>query len=190
MNGTLRPAALLRVSRSIDTITGAIGRLAAWLALALVLIGTFNAVARYLGRFVGMNLSSNAWLELQWYLFSVLFLLAAAWVLRDDSHVRVDVFYSRVSARSQAIINIAGTVLFLIPFSAFVLWVSSPVIRNSWQIREGSPDPGGLPRYPLKALILVCFALLLLQALSELIKEVHRFRTGGLPESHHRADGV
>jgi TRAP-type mannitol/chloroaromatic compound transport system permease small subunit len=92
--------------------------------------------------------------------------------------VRVDVLYSRLGARAQSVINILGTLLLLVPFSAFVLWVSSPVVRASWRIRELSPDPGGLPRYPLKALILVSFALLLLQALSELLKEARKFRCG------------
>lgn len=169
---------LLRVARGIDRVTGGIGRAVAWMVLLMVLIGAFNAIARYLGRYVGINLSSNAYLEMQWYLFSITFLLGAAYALREDAHVRVDVMFSRVSARTQSIINIAGTLIFLIPFSIFIVWVSSPVIRNSWVIREGSPDPGGLPRYPLKAMILVCFALLLLQAASELIKEFHKLRLG------------
>jgi TRAP-type mannitol/chloroaromatic compound transport system permease small subunit len=172
----------LRIARAIDSLTGAIGRAVAWLALLMVLIGAFNAVARYLGRFLGVHLSSNAYLELQWYLFSIMFLLGAAYVLREDAHVRVDVLYGRVSARTQSIINILGTLFLLIPFSAFVLWVSTPVVRSSWRIREMSPDPGGLPRYPLKAMILVCFALLLLQALAQLIRETHSLRHG--PEPH------
>jgi TRAP-type mannitol/chloroaromatic compound transport system permease small subunit len=167
---------LLRTARGIDRLTGGIGRFVAWLVLLMVLIGAFNAVARYLGRYMGVSLSSNAYLELQWYLFSIIFLLGAAYALREDAHVRVDVIYGRVSARARSIINIAGTIVFLIPFCVFLLWVSSPVIRASWRVREGSPDPGGLPRYPLKAMIIVCFALLLLQAISELIKEVHRLR--------------
>ena len=194
MDPITRNSASLRVSSAIDRVTGAVGRAAAWLALVMVIVGAFNAVARYLGRYVGINLSSNAYLELQWYLFSMLFLLGGAWVLRENAHVRVDVLYSRLSARGQSLINIIGTVLMLIPFSVFVLWVSSPVVRSSWRIREGSPDPGGLPRYPLKALILVCFALLLLQAVSELIKAVHRFRHGDEPvaaaERHHLTEGV
>ncbi|MGH7447288.1 MAG: TRAP transporter small permease subunit [Longimicrobiales bacterium] len=188
---------MLRLSAAIDRVTGGIGRAASWLALVMILIGAFNAVARYLGRYIGINLSSNAYLELQWYLFSMLFLLGAAWTLRDDAHVRVDVLYARLSPRAQSVINILGTVLLLVPFSVFVIWVSTPVIRSSWTIREGSPDPGGLPRYPLKALILVCFALLLLQAVSELIKEVHRFRSAepvgaGAPghDVQHRPEGV
>ena len=181
-------SAPLRVAAAIDRATGVLGRASAWLALIMVLVGAFNAVARYLGRYVGINLSSNAYLEMQWYLFSMLFLLGAAWVLRENAHVRVDVLYSRVSTRAQSLINILGTLLLLVPFSAFVLWVSSPIVRNSWSIREGSPDPGGLPRYPLKALILVCFALLLLQAVSELIKEFHRYRHGAEIDAAARAE--
>jgi TRAP-type mannitol/chloroaromatic compound transport system permease small subunit len=175
-------SAPLRVAAAIDRLTGAIGRAAAWITLAMVLIGAFNAIARYLGRYLGVHLSSNAYLELQWYLFSIMFLLGAAYVLREDAHVRVDVLYGRVTARAQGIINILGTLLLLIPFSAFILWVSTPVVRSSWRIREMSPDPGGLPRYPLKAMILVCFALLLLQAVSKLIRDVHTLRNGAVPD--------
>jgi TRAP-type mannitol/chloroaromatic compound transport system permease small subunit len=177
MDPMTRNSAPLRVSAAIDRVTGAVGRAAAWLALVMVLVGAFNAVARYLGRYVGVNLSANVYLELQWYLFSMLFLLGAAWALRENAHVRVDVMFARLSERGQSLINILGTLLLLVPFCTFVLWVSVPVVRSSWIIREGSPDPGGLPRYPLKAMILVCFVLLLLQAVSELIKEVHRFRS-------------
>lgn len=186
MDPLTRNSATLRVSAAIDRATGIVGRAAAWLALVMVLVGAFNAVARYLGRYIGINLSSNVYLELQWYLFSMLFLLGAAWVLRENAHVRVDVLYARVSTRAQSLINILGTLLLLVPFSAFVLWVSVPVVRSSWVIREGSPDPDGLPRYPLKALILMCFALLLLQAVSELIKEVHRFRNADVLDAERR----
>jgi TRAP-type mannitol/chloroaromatic compound transport system permease small subunit len=171
-------APALRLVRAIDALNGAVGRAVAWLALAMVLIGAFNAVARYAGRYMGVHLSSNAYLELQWYLFSIMFLLGAAWVLREDRHVRVDVLYGRVQPRVRHIINIAGTTLLLIPFSVFLIWVSSPVVRNSWRIREASPDPGGLPRYPLKAMIIVCFVLLLLQAIAELIREIYALRRG------------
>lgn len=182
---------LLRAARAIDRLTGAVGEAVSWLLLLMVLIGAFNAIARYSGRYIGVNLSSNAYLEMQWYLFSITFLLGAAYALREDAHVRVDVMFSRVTARTQSIINIAGTLVFLVPFSIFIVWVSVPVIRSSWVIREGSPDPGGLPRYPLKAMILVCFALLLLQAVSELIKEFHKLRRGGGEhEEQHIPDGV
>jgi TRAP-type mannitol/chloroaromatic compound transport system permease small subunit len=179
----------LRVARAIDRLTGGVGRAVSWLALLMVLIGAFNASARYLGRFLGVHLSSNAYLELQWYLFSTLFLLAAAWVLREDRHVRVDVLFGRLPVRARAIIDIAGTVLLLIPFTAFVIWASLPAVRSSWLIREGSPDPGGLPRYPLKALILVGFALLLLQAVSQLIRQAHVLRDAGAAARAADGDG-
>lgn len=190
MDPSVRKSATLRVSAAIDRVTGGVGNAVAWLTLLMILIGGFNAVARYLGRYIGINLSSNLYIELQWYLFSMIFLLGAAWVLREDAHVRVDVLFNRCSARTQSLINILGTLLLLIPFCAFIMWVSIPVIRDSWAIREGSPDPGGLPRYPLKALILVCFALLLLQAVSELIKEVDRYRRGGPVDVHEHTDAV
>ena len=110
--------------------------------------------------------------ELQWYLFSLIFLLGAAYALKDDAHVRVDVVYGRLRRKAKARINVIGSVLMLIPFCVFVLWVSWPSIRNSWIVREGSPDPGGLPRYPLKAVIIVAFALLVLQGISQLLKDV------------------
>lgn len=166
----------LRCARAIDRLTGWIGHAAAWLTLAMVLIGAFNAVARYAGRDLGVSLSSNALIELQWYLFSAVFLLGAAYTLRDDAHVRVDVLFARLSDRAQAWINILGTLLLLLPFCLFSLWVSFPAVRNSWRIREGSPDPGGLARWPLKTLILACFALLLLQGIAELIKQIARLR--------------
>lgn len=173
----------LRVAGVIDRLSDRIGRVTSWLALIMVLVGAFNAIFRYLGRFLGVQLGSNSWLELQWYLFSLLFLLGAAYALRYDAHVRVDVLFARLSDRARAWINIAGTVLLLLPFTIFMLIVSWPTVRNSWGIREVSSDPGGLPRYPLKTFLLVCFALLFLQGISELIKEIHALRTG-TPAEH------
>ena len=163
---------LLRISHAIDRLNEKVGQGVAWLSLLMVLIGCFNAIGRYLGRFLGWNLSSNAYIELQWYLFSLIFLLAAAYTLQRGAHVRVDVLYGRLSARGKAWINLLGTILFLLPFSIFCLWVSWPAVHNSWVVREVSPDPGGLPRYPLKAMILVAFVLLILQGISELIKQI------------------
>lgn len=175
----------LRVAAVIDRLSERVGRAASWLTLLMVLIGAFNAIARYLGRFVGVQLSSNGWLELQWYLFSLIFLLAAAYALRTDSHVRVDVLFARISDRGRAWINVIGTAALLIPFCIFMLVVSWSTVRNSWAIREVSSDPGGLPRYPLKTFILVCFALLLLQAVAELIREIAALRRG-TPTEHDR----
>lgn len=172
----------LRVAAAIDRITNAIGRFTHWLVFVMVLIAAFNAVARYAGRFIGINLSSNAYLEAQWYLFSLIFLLGAAYALLTDAHVRVDVFFARFPERVRTWINIAGIVVLILPFCGFALWTAWPVVRNSWAIREVSADPGGLPRYPLKAMVLVCFALLALQGISELIKEITRLRGRAAPE--------
>ncbi len=163
------------VSR-IDALNERIGQLVGWLVLAMVLIGAFNAVARYLGRWIGANLSSNAYLELQWYLFSLVFLLGTAYTFKRDEHVRVDVLYGRLSRRARLWIDLAGTVLFLMPFSIFCLWVSWPSVRNSWAVWEVSADPGGLPRYPIKTMILVSFVLLLLQGLAETIRKIALLR--------------
>jgi TRAP-type mannitol/chloroaromatic compound transport system permease small subunit len=187
------PNRALRLANLIDRFTAAIGRLVSWLVLLMVLLSAFNAVARYLGRFLGTNLSSNAYLEGQWYLFSLVFLLGASYALQQDAHVRVDVLFARFSEKVRHWINIAGTLLLLVPFSVFVLWSSWPVVRNSWAIREVSPDPGGLPRWPLKPFILVCFVLLLVQGVSELIKEVHALRhpdTGEHGYHDHKVEGV
>ncbi len=183
----------LRVAAGLDRLSDGIGRATAWLSLLMVLVGAFNAIARYLGRYIGVQLSSNAYLELQWYPFSLIFLLGAAHTLRHDAHVRVDVFFAKLTDRGRAWTNIIGTSVLLIPFCIFMLIVSWPSIRNSWAIREVSSDPGGLPRYPLKAVILVCFALLLLQAVAELIREITALRRG-TPTAHDRphppAEGV
>jgi TRAP-type mannitol/chloroaromatic compound transport system permease small subunit len=169
------------LARAIDRSNERLGRAVVWLTLVMVLVGSFNAIARYLGPRVGLQLSSNAYIELQWYLFSLVFLLAGAYTLKHDRHVRVDVFYARLSARRQAWIDLAGTLLFLIPFSAVGLWVSWPAVRASWTILEGSPDPGGLPRYPIKAVILIAFVLLIVQGLAELIRRV-AFLRGAVAE--------
>lgn len=165
-------SALLALARAIDAANDRVGRTVAWLSLAMVLVGAWNAVARYAGRFTGTNLSSNAYIELQWYLFSLMFLLAGAYALRHDRHVRVDVFYGRLGARARAGIDLAGDLLFLLPFCGFAIWVTWPAVTNSWAVREVSPDPGGLPRYPIKAAILACFILLAAQGISQAIKHL------------------
>lgn len=161
---------LLRLSAAIDRLNDRIGSAIQWLALVMVVIGAFNAIARYVGRYTSVSLSSNAYLELQWYLFSIIFLMGAAYGLNHDYHVRVDVLYARLGRRARAWIDLIGSVLFLAPFAGVMLWVSwGPVVR-SWAILETSPDPGGLPRYPIKTVILVSFFLLLLQAISQIVK--------------------
>lgn len=184
--------ALAPVPRAIDRLNDVIGRTVLWLVGLMVLIGAYNAVARYLNRFTETNLASNAYLEAQWYLFSLVFLLGAAYALKEDAHVRVDVLYGRLGPRGKAWIDLAGTVLFLIPFSLLMLWVSWPSVAASWRVREVSPDPGGLPRYPIKAVILVAFVLLLLQGISQVFKQVALLRGAAPPPEpgHHRPEEV
>jgi TRAP-type mannitol/chloroaromatic compound transport system permease small subunit len=180
------------VAAAIDRFTIRLGQVVSWLALVMVLIGAYNAIARYLGRYIGINLSSNAYIEAQWYLFSLLFLLSAAYALQQDAHVRVDVLFSRYPPRVRCWVNILGAALLLIPFCVFMLWVSWPVVMNSWNVREVSPDPGGLPRWPLKAMVPVCFLLLIVQGVSELIKETGHLRGHGkaATEPHIRIEGA
>ena len=171
---------LLAVSRGIDRLSSLVGRTTAWLAALMIFIGAGNAVLRYLSRDLGIQMGGNAALEAQWYLFSLMFLLGAAWTLERDAHVRVDVVYGRLSPRTRAIIDLLGSLLFLVPFCGFALYVSGPTVWNSWAVREVSLDPGGLPRYPIKAVILISFFLLALQGLSEAIKSAARL-AGYLP---------
>jgi TRAP-type mannitol/chloroaromatic compound transport system permease small subunit len=168
--------ALLGMARLIDRLNRRIGIVLRWLTVLMILMGAYNAVARYLTRWVGVTLSSNALNEAQWYLFSLVFLLGAAYALEVDAHVRVDVLYGRLGRRAQGWIDLLGSLLFLLPFSVVMLWVSFPTVRNSWSIREMSPDPGGLPRYPIKAAILVAFFLLALQGLAQVVRSVDRIR--------------
>lgn len=163
--------ALLAISQKIDQFTEMVGRLTLWLTLIMIIMGSFNAVARYAGRFTDVNLSSNAFIEAQWYLFSLVFLLGAAYTLKHGGHVRVDVLYGRLSGRPKAWINLVGHIIFLIPFCIFMLAVTIPAVNNSWAVMEQSPDPGGLPRYPIKTMVPVAFVALLLQGISDAIRQ-------------------
>jgi TRAP-type mannitol/chloroaromatic compound transport system permease small subunit len=157
---------MIRIAQAIDRLCLAVSRAATWLVIAMVLLGAFNAIARYLGRFIGVELSSNTLIEGQWYLFSAVFLLASAGTLARDGHVRVDVFYGRLSPRGKAVVDLLGTLLLMLPFCIFALSVSIPSVLSSWKILEGSPDPGGLPRYPIKTLVPIAFGLLILQGIA------------------------
>jgi TRAP-type mannitol/chloroaromatic compound transport system permease small subunit len=167
---------LLQFARTIDRLSDRIGRLLMWLSLFMVVIASFNALMRYTSRFTGIDLTSNALLELQWYAFSAVFLLGAGYGLRHRAHVQVDVLFNRFPERTQALIYIAGTVAFLIPFCIFMTILSVPTIVSSWSVLEMSPDPGGLPRFPIKTLLPVSFLLLLLQGISFLIENIARLR--------------
>ena len=164
------------VGRWIVALCAGVGRASAWLIVLIVLAGSWNALARYAGKGWGIELSANALQDAQWYLFSLVFLLGAAWTLQRDEHVRVDVLYQRFSPRTRAWINLAGHTLFLIPFCLVMLWASWPLVRDAWLIHEQSPDPGGLPRYPIKAALPLGFLLLLAQGLVSLARELRVVR--------------
>ena len=169
--------ALLRFARFIDDVNARTGKAVAWLGLAAVIVCTANAVARY-----ALNIGSNAWLELQWYFNSAVFLLIAAYALKRNEHVRIDVIISRLSARTQAWIDILGGLFMLLPACIIIAWFSWPSLANSWHINEYSSDPGGLIRWPVRMLIPVAFTLLALQGVSEIVKRV-AFLRGLLPAS-------
>ncbi len=157
--------ALLSLSRLIDAINTRIGKAAAWLILAAVLVSTINALFRY-----SFSMSSNAWLELQWYLFAGTFLLCAPWTLKSNEHIRIDVVTGRYSPRVHAWIDIIGGLLFLIPMCLVILWSAVPFAWDSITSMENSSNAGGLIVWPAKLLIPVAFTLLLLQGASEVIK--------------------
>ena len=165
-----RSSSLLPIARKIDRFTSAIGKFAYWLVLVMIGVGVWNVLGRYIGNAVGQNLSSNALIETQWYLFDLVFLLGAAYTLQHDEHVRVDVFYAGWPRKKKAIADLAGTLFFLIPFSVLVIYFSWESVVQSWITRETSPDPGGLSRYPIKAMVIVGLLLLIVQGVSEAIK--------------------
>jgi len=166
---------LLALSRLIDAINARIGQAASWLVLVVVLISAGNAVVRKL-----FNISSNGLLEIQWYLFSAIFLLAAAYTLQKNEHIRIDLLVGKLSARGQAIVDILGTLLFLMPVCYLLIRFGWPMFLDAWNSGEMSSDAGGLVRWPAFLLIPVGFALLMAQGLSELIKRV-AFLQGLIP---------
>jgi len=163
---------LLRVADWIDRLNETLGRWVAWLTLVMVIIASYNAIMSKLAKRIQVNLTSNALLELQWYLFSLVFLIGAAYTLKHNDHVRVDILYDRLGKTFRAGINLAGNLIFLIPFSIFVICTSGEFVRNSWAVLEQSADPGGLPRYPIKTLIPIAFILLILQGLANTVREI------------------
>lgn len=180
---------LLAIARAIDVLSTAVGKLMWWLTVAMVLIGAYNVITRYLGSYLGVQLSANLYLEMQTYAFDLIFLLGAAYVLKADAHVRVDIIYSRLSDRARAWIDIVGTFVFLIPFCVFGFYYCLGYVERSWAVMEQSPNPGGLARYPIKTVILVAFVMLVLQGISEVIKNIAYLRHRPGYDSHemHRA---
>jgi TRAP-type mannitol/chloroaromatic compound transport system permease small subunit len=158
---------LLAFSRLIDALTERVGRLIIWLVLVATLISAGNALIRY-----SLGESSNAWLEIQWYLFGAMFLLAAGYTLKHNGHVRIDIFYNRLGPRGQAWIDLIGGLLFLLPMAVLLAWLAWPMFHEAWVTHEMSPDAGGLVRWPVKLLLPLGFGLLALQGVAEVIKRI------------------
>lgn len=169
---------LLKLAHWIDDFTEKLEFLINWIILLTIGVGFFNVVARYAGRFIGVNLSSNLFIELQWYLFSLGFLLGFAYILKHGENVRVDFLYSHWNEKQKALVDFFGTILFLIPFCVLGIWVTiNPVLQSwgylpngTWSTWEVSSDANGLPRAPIKTMIPVALLLLLLQGISQAIK--------------------
>jgi TRAP-type mannitol/chloroaromatic compound transport system permease small subunit len=158
---------LLAVSRVIDGLNERLSFVADWLVLLSCLISAGNAFSRY-----AFSISSNAWLEIQWYMFGALVLLGASYTLKRNEHVRVDIVYANVSTRRQIGIDIFGAILFLLPATIILCYLSWPIFHNSWVQGEVSANAGGLLRWPIKIFLPIGFALLTLQGISELIKRI------------------
>ena len=173
---------LLALSRAIDTLNETAGRGAWWLILVCILISAGNAVSRY-----GFGLSSNAFLEIQWYLYAVVFLGAAGYTLKHNAHVRIDLVAGRLSPRAQAWIDVCGHVFMLLPVCAIMLWYGWAAFAESYRINEISTDAGGLLRWPIKLVVPATFALLILQGVSETIKKIAYLR-GVLPPAPPEVD--
>ncbi len=158
---------LLGFARVVDGINERIGKFVAWLVLAAVLVSAGNAIIRKT-----LNTSSNAWLELQWYLFGAVFMLGAAWTLRCNEHIRIDIVSSRFSKRARDKLDVFGHIVFLLPFVLLHLWTTWPFFISSFRSQEVSTNAGGLIVWPAKFAVLAGFILLLAQAISELIKRI------------------
>ena len=169
---------LLKLSRGIDAFTRWTGKRLAWLILLAVIVSAVNAIVRKT-----FDTSSNAWLELQWVLFSIVFLLCSPWTLLDNEHIRIDIVNNMLPKRVRDSIDVIGHVFFLMPLTVVMIITGGPFFMRSVEINEQSGNAGGLPQWPAKSLIIIGFTLLLVQGISELIKRIAVMR-GLIPDPH------
>lgn len=174
---------LLSISRAVDALNEHVGRLTYWLILVAVLVSAGNAVVRY-----SLNTSSNAWLEIQWYLFAFVFLFCAGYTLLHNQHVRIDILTAHLSGRSKAWIDILGTLFFLLPMAIAIMWLSWPVFVDAYRSHEISTNAGGLLIWPARLMVPVGFFLLVLQGFSELVKRI-AFLRGMIPDPTEKDEG-
>ncbi len=170
--------ALLKLSGVIDAINTQIGKWVAWAILAAVAVSAVNATVRKV-----FDISSNSWLELQWVLFSAVFLLCASWTLRDNEHIRIDIVNNQLPRGLRNTIELIGHTFFLLPLTIVILITGIPFFTGSFVINEQSTNAGGLPQWPAKSLIMIGFGMLLAQCISELIKRVAIIQ-GLIPDPH------
>ena len=169
---------LLKLSRGIDAFTRWTGKRLAWLILVAVIVSAVNAIVRKV-----FDTSSNSWLELQWVLFSVVFLLCSPWTLLDNEHIRIDIVNQMLPKRVRDSIDVVGHVVFLMPLCVIMIITGGPFFMRSVEINEQSGNAGGLPQWPAKSLIIIGFMFLLVQGISELIKRIAVMR-GIIPDPH------
>jgi len=170
--------ALLPASRAIDTFNSFIGRWLSWLIFAAVVVSTVNAIVRK-----AFDMSSNAWLELQWVLFSAVFLLCSPWTLSSNEHIRIDIVNNLMPKQVRNWIDLIGHAFFLLPLTIIMIATGVPFFLKSWGVDEQSFSAGGLPQWPAKSLVMIGFALLFVQALSEIVKRAAVMR-GLIPDPH------
>ena len=169
---------LLKLSRGIDAFTRWTGKRLAWLILLAVIVSAVNAIVRKV-----FDTSSNSWLELQWVLFSIVFLLCSPWTLLDNEHIRIDIVNQMLPKRVRDSIDVIGHVVFLMPLCAIMIITGGPFFMRSVEINEQSGNAGGLPQWPTKSLVIIGFTFLLVQGISELIKRIAVMR-GLIPDPH------
>ena len=172
--------ALLKIPQAIDWVNDRLGVAASWMVLGACLISAANAMSRY-----AFDLSSNAYLEIQWYLFAAIVMLGASYTLRMNEHVRVDIVYTHLSERGKEWLDLIGTAFFLVPSMLVIAWYSIPFFLQSWQVQEISGNAGGLIRWPVKILVPIGFTLVAIQGVSEIIKRAAALRGYVRYETHY-----
>ena len=177
---------LIKYTRAVDRLSEFLGEISKYVVIITVLVGFSNVVLRYLGSQIGVKLVNNTFIEAQWYLYSLIFLLGFAYILKNGINVRVDFWFAEQSKKRKAKIDLVGHMIALIPFCILGLYFTIPPVITSFQQWELSPDPDGLPRAPIKAMIIVAFVTLLLQAIAEVIKLVASLRD----QEELLADGI